>query len=217
MNKGHVLIYRGFAFFKGRKSFALLLSAIAFLFMSCDDDNIAKSMEGSWQGQYVVSSDGEDEDNVTQTLSFTYIEDDVKSGGNFTEEHSGHMKDVDCGTGTLDCIYHCSINGTWEIIAGDLYIYYNVPSLKVNINRDDVKFNYYNEWDALDEIDYSISTLTDLRGEMIRELKKSIYREMLNEYKTNDPDAPYRDVKVSERTLSFITNDAGTVELERIR
>lgn len=203
---------------KNRFFYILFISSL--LFISCNDTKLAKQLDGTWRsGTIQWSYDDGSKEEVVVTITFSYIEE-YNDDGTFVEERSGIVKDIDLEVldGSLNCNYRSSIKGRWEIIWGDLYLYYNVNTLEANVNKNDVDLSINNISDQLDMLSYTMGTWSDPRETLSKEAKKDIYKNLFHAYNSDSDDKAYTGLKVSGGTMSFEASDVrGRVKFERIK
>lgn len=198
----------------------LLQLVFCLLLISCNDVKLAKQLDGTWKSSTMQWSydDGRKEE-VVITITFSYSEE-RNDDGTFVEELSGIVKDVDLEVldGSFNCNYYSRIKGRWEIIWGDLYLYYNVNTLEVDVNQNDVDLSIYNISDQLDMLSYTMGTWSDPRETLSKEAKKDIYKNLFHAYNSDSDDKAYTGLKVSGGTMSFEASDVrGRVKFERIK
>ena len=188
---------------------------------SCNDEKLAKQMEGTWQGSYRTVYDNGAKERVEKVLTFHYDENDEwNDGGTFVEELYGTSNDIELifADGTVDCRYRSRIKGTWSVDFGDLYLTYNVTTLEVEINNSDVDLKLDRFTDQLNMAGYMLETLSDPKDDIVKEAKKSLYKDLFHQYKQSNADeAAFGDLKVSANELSFETDDLGRMTFRRVR
>lgn len=201
--------------------FLLLVSVLCFTFSSCNDNNMAKAVDGTWATSLNLKDEYGTPFTQNQTYKFTYIKDNAKDGGilkeytktTITEE----MDDIEV-TYTVSS----SIKGEYEFIFGDLYITYNLNSLDVKVSDVD--------WKASDDMDFA--TKIDLLNmafqgeelinekELSKEIRKNSYKNFYEDYQSmnenDDNGCSYQEVKVGNDVLSFITKDSGRITLHKV-
>lgn len=195
----------------------VLAIALALL-SSCEDDKLAKSMNGTWTGSIMISNDDQSKEKQDIYLKFNYIPSNDTSGGTYIEVRRAVVNGVDLDDAKMDVGYCSYIEGTWEVIAGALVTKPNVSTLKVNIDPQDVKIDYDNAWAALDGLYDEFSSLGYSRKEMASDLQKDLYTDLFHQYKedeNNDGEVTWYDLKVNGETMSFATDDIGTFTLHK--
>lgn len=200
-----------------RKITWVLLCCLAFV--SCNDDKLARQMEGTWKTSYSENY-GDGSERVVQTMTFHYDEDSMEDDGTFVEELSGtitdsNLEDVD---GTLTCRYRFRITGRWSVNMGDLDLTYDLNKCEVKINRSDVNLHlrHFDDYMAMDE--YKRETGYDPLDDVVREARKNIYEELHQQYQQhNAEDGSFANLKVTDNQLSFETNDLGRMTFRRVR
>lgn len=199
----------------------LLLAALSMCLASCDDNDLAKELDGTWSGDYTVSYDDGTKEKVTKTLSFSYNENSSDDDGVFVETLSGKMtiSDVSGINGDLTCTYQSRIEGRYEVLLGSLYLRYRVSSLEVDIDRNDIKLTFNNAMDELDyttnSLNYLTTTLHNVKDDLAKEVKKEVYRDLFQQYSLHDSDDEFADLEVSEGKMAFETSDMGRFTFHR--
>lgn len=205
---------------KANTIFVLLTTTLAmFSLSSCEDNSLAKSMDGTWKGGITTKYDDQSTEDQDVYLKFTYKESDDKDGGDYVEVRNSKVQNVDLDDEKMSATYRTYIEGTWEIIAGELYMKPNVSSLKVSVSPEDVKISYNNMWAALDDLDDVISSLGFSRQEIVDDMQKDIYKDLFHQYKDdadNADEESFSDLKVNGGTMSFKSDDVGTITLNKV-
>lgn len=193
---------------------SITLCVFVLSFFSCGDTNLAEKSVGAWQFSYHTSYDDGSKENATQTLEFS--KDDDKDGGTFTEKEVGKLMGEDDDV-HYTCKYTSTINGTWEVVAGDLQLIYDVTSLVVNTDKDDIDIKYDNTIDAIDAVSYSLETMTDISAEVAKAAQKEIYTNLFHAYSdSNDEGSVYKNLTIEGDNMSFETDDLGKVDLSKV-
>lgn len=193
----------------------ILISCLAFL-SSCDDINLAEKLDGTWKGSVTISYDDQSKEVQEVYQRFKYFEDNVDNDGNVVEVRDCQVKDVDLDGMTMDVRYHTYISGTWEVLNGDLYIKYDVSTLKVKISPDDVELHENN---AL----VGIALLAGMLGgytpyDIVNDLQKDLYKDLFHQYSEDvddDGETVLPNLNISDDVISYESSDVGTVKLER--
>ena len=187
---------------------------------SCNDEDLAKQLEGTWQSSYVTAYDTGAKERIEMTITFQYDENNEdEDGGTFVEELFGKVKDIDLMfiDGTVNCQYHSRIEGTWSVDFGDLYLTYNVTTLEVEVNKSDVDLKLERFTDQLNMASYMMETWSDPTDEIVKEAQKDIYKELFHQCKRhNTEEAPFADLKVSATEMSYETSDLGRMKFRRV-
>lgn len=184
---------------------------------SCNDAKLAEELEGNWHTDYSTSDKDGSKEKVDMVYEFEHIDSNSKNGGNFAERLFGALKNVELEdiNGTVSYKYESYIEGTWEVKEGDLHINYDLNTLEVEIDADDVKLNLRN---ALSEMAlglYVMGSMRDPIKDFVEETKKELYSTLYEQYKDERSDA-YRELKIEGNNMSFLTGDMGRMEFERI-
>ena len=198
--------------------FSFFFIGVSLLFTSCNDTKLAQQLDGIWTGGYNVSYDDGSKEHIKETLKFSFNENSDNDNGTFTEVLEGkmHISDDD---GTMTCNYRSRIEGRYEVLAGDLYLYYNMSTLAVDVDENDIDISFDHALDQLEyeaaSVEYITSTLRSPKEEMAKEAKKEIYRTLFHQYKQTDEDVGFLDLKVSDTEMSFDTEDMGRFTFHR--
>ena len=206
------------------KSNNFLLGILAFFplfFTSCNDSELAKKLDGSWEGSYTISSADGSKEKVQSIYSFNYDESRKDDDGTFVAMLIGHRNEADPGfDGTITFEYQSQIEGRWEVLMGTLYLYYDMNSLEVSVDPDKIKVKFDNDMDQLDYIngyiDYFSTTLRTPMEDLAKEAKKDVYESLFIQYNQHDDDEGYPDLEVSDNEMSFETQDLGRMVFHRI-
>ena len=123
----------------------LLLLTVCMTFSSCKDNQIAKDIQGTWSRD-IIDDDDDINMKAKETMTFAYVEDEV-FGGTFDERKDGifdtDMEDIE--DSHMRVSLHSTIKGTYEILDGDLYLKYDINSLKLNLSPDDIELDIKDE------------------------------------------------------------------------
>ncbi len=203
-----------------RKTLIFYLAIImTFCLVSCQDNSLAQSMDGTWKGYITTHYDDQSKEKEDIYIQFNYIENSDKVGGTYIEVGNCYAKDIDLDDTKLDVHYTTYIEGEWEVLAGTLSMTPDVSTLKVNVNPNDVKQNYQSVSAVLD----NFADIMDIFGESTRELvsyiQKHLYTNLFHEYKREENDAEdefFDDLEVDESNISFTTGDVGKTTLKKV-
>lgn len=188
----------------------LLLLTVCMTFSSCKDNQIAKDIQGTWSRDFIDDDDGI-KMRTKETITFAYVEDEL-TGGTFDERKDGifdmEMEDVEDSYITISL--YSTIKGTYEILDGDLYLKYDINSLKLNLSPDDIELDIKDE-DFLKEMKQTEMSMDELKVVLAEEWKETFLEELRKGYLDNHPDGAYPDVKIEGKQLSFTTADQGVL------
>jgi hypothetical protein len=202
----------------------ILYMLVLIAFTSCNDGKLAKGLTGSWTSRYTTTRSDGTKEKVTEKLTFVYDGSDVDSDGTFTEELTGYYTGIETDEYNLEFTYHSRIKGKYEVIAGDLYLYYKMSTLTVDIPPEDFKIKYTN-YDLSDFMDDFADAfrksifggeIKDPKKELIKVYKKECYSLLFQGYNSGDEDSCYSDLEVSDTYMSFETADLGTMRFKRV-
>lgn len=191
---------------------ALLLPILSFF--SCNDTELAEKAVGTWALNITTSYDDGSKDEATGVFKFVKEEDN--DGGTFTEKRLGVFSGEE-DKAHYTCKYKSTITGTWDVFAGKLELVYDIPSLKVTINADDVNLKYNSFLDELDAATYALRTLTNVTAELAKTAQKELYTDSFRSYKSmNDEGGVFNNLTIEGDKMTFDTNDMGTLHLTKI-
>lgn len=204
------------------KSKYFVLGILAFFplfFTSCNDSDLAKKLDGAWEGSYTLSFADGSKEKVQVHYSFTYDES-REDDGTFVETRRGRVNDPDFD-GTYICEYQSQIKGRWEVFAGGLYLHYNINSLEVSVDPDDIIVKHDNDLEQLEylaaSMDYFSSTFRTPKEDLAKDFKKEAYKSLFVEYsQINDGDIRYGELKVSNTEMSYVEEDDDRMIFHRI-
>lgn len=191
-------------------SVALILGAV-FL-TGCQDNKLARDLEGKWIGNLdFVAEDGTP---YTQTLfyRFKYKESNRTDGGIFSEYRSYSMEEtIEEDNILINYTVNSLIGGRYEVLFGDLVLLYDLNTLKVTI--DDVDMSVAESPFLTDEImDFGNALIeiftSPFEGEITKELQKNAFKEFYEQYEQdNINEGSYKNLTIEGDTLSFIASD----------
>jgi len=187
---------------------------VMMMLSSCNyDGQLAEDASGCWTYGFKTSYD---DGSKTETHVYINLKKDVnQNGGDFMEStvssanyrHEGDPYTVP---------YCTTIEGTWEILDGDLYQKYDISTLQVNAYQDSIKATSYENAFAIAFMSQYISKSFYL-GQVANQFNKDMYKKMFHEYKDyNDNGIVCLDVAVVDSVLYFDTGDLGRVECGKI-
>lgn len=201
-------------------SFWSLLLCLSLTWTSCTDVELAKAAKGNWtHTQQLTDEDGMPYTETTR-YSFNHIDGGDKDGGTFTERTYIKQKGEEDG---MAVSYRMSahVKGEWEFILGDLYMTYDLASLRVNM--DDLDFaltedaSYDMRLGMAGVALYEGLTGTDLldKDGLGEEIANEWYQELYQLYKSeNEDETCYQDVEIEGNVMTVGTAD-GRMTLHR--
>ena len=192
---------------------AILIFAMA---LSYGDINLAEKLDGTWMGSITISYDDQSKEEQDVYQKFDYSDDTVDNDGSMFEVRECNVKNVDLDDMTMDVKYHSYINGTWEVLDGDLSIKYDVSTLKVKVNVDDVKLHYNNALAGLAALVGMLGGYTPY--DIVNDLQKELYKDLFHQYQEgvdDDGRITYSNLKVEDNNASYDASDVGTLHLVR--
>lgn len=194
-------------------------AVLCTLLVSCDDNRLARELNGTWRGSVSTSYDDQSQERQTIFATFLYDKDGDTDGGTLVEERKIKMTNMDLDDYTADAVYHSRIEGTWEVIWGDSYIYYDVSSLQVTVNEKEVNIHWQSISQPFNALSDFLSYGYNVKTDLTRQLQKNAYSELFKSYKEDAAqaeDAPYVDLKVNGNSMSYETSDVGQLTFTRI-
>lgn len=192
---------------------ALVAILVVAMALSYGDTNKAEKLDGTWKGSITISYDDQSKEKQDVYQMFDYSNESVDNDGKIIEARDCQVKDVDLDDMTIGVKYRSYISGTWEVLDGDLYIKYDVSTLKVKINIDDIKLHYNNALVGLAGMlgGYSIY-------DIVNDLQKDLYKDLFHQYQEgvdDDGKIVYPNLKVDDNSASYDASDVGTLHLIR--
>ena len=168
---------------------------------------LAKEASGKWECINVVGEDGNKEKTYYELGN---VEGNT-SGGSL-KEITYFIQSAEYGVGQkCNVKYKSIIQGTWEIIAGDMYFTYDLSTLKVSFESID-----YPDMDKFSEA-IAQGFLKNYGQSLIQEDVKELKEELYSWYSENDNNEDcYQNVKIKGDNMSFEAEDA-VVKLVRIK
>ena len=192
---------------------AILIFAMA---LSYGDINLAEKLDGTWMGSITINYDDQSKEEQDVYQKFDYSDDTVDNDGSMFEVRECNVKNLDLDDMTMDVKYHSYINGTWEVLDGDLSIKYDVSTLKVKVNVDDVKLHYNNALAGLAALVGMLGGYTPY--DIVNDLQKELYKDFFHQYQEgvdDDGRITYSNLKVEDNNASYDASDVGTIHLVR--
>lgn len=210
--------------YEEKRLFLLFCLTFCFIFSVCNDEKLAKAVNGRWNSSVKMKDEYGVPYTENQTYQFTYIENDAKNGGVVKEYVEATMMEE---VSDIEVTYTIgsSICGEYEFIWGDLYIVYDLSSLDVKISN--VGYKIADDTDILTKMNY-VSTALDMalagqelidKKKLTKEIQKNTYQSLYENYKSanNDGDGCYcKEVNIGNNIMSFKTADIGQISLCRV-
>lgn len=195
--------------------------SVLFLLLatSCNDVKLAQALDGRWEAKYVQSySDGE-KDTIEQIMTFIYDEDESDYDGVFCEELYCKTNELDDDDYTYSFSYRSTVTGTYEVLAGDLYLDYDLSSLEITLDAKDINLKPKGldaAWNMLGQSFYSyLNNSESIESSLAKELKKEIYKSQFEIYQYNSSeDVCNPDLTIEENVMSYNT-ESGKIRYKR--
>ena len=208
-----------------KKTLLQVITIMSFTLTACEDAKLAKEASGTWETTLNLKDEYGTPYDQHQTYTFQYIEDDMKDGGTLIECTETTLTEE---SDDIEVTYTAktSIQGKYELIWGDLYITYNLSSLDVVISN--VSYKISDTADLSTQLDYAQAAIgmallgQELinKDELAEEIRKNAYKSFYETYEaSNEEDeegACYKEVKIENGTMSFVTSDVGRMHLKKV-
>lgn len=186
-----------------RLAVGTILISLSFALVSCGDDGLAKKVVGDWYGSYENTYSNGCKEKIDVTWSFK--QDGSNAGGKFTEKHQGNYSGEADGI-NYQLEYESSIAGAWGVLNGDLKQNFDIATLEIFINPDQVKI--------LNRKSYRLGNLDDVRTFIAKEARRSLFEELFDEYQLyNKANGKLKDLEVEDGLLSYDTDDKGRITM----
>ena len=197
-----------------------LMLLITSIFYSCEDNKLAKEMEGTWTTSYISSYEDGTKSYIDEQVTFKNENSD-KGGGSFFEIRTG-KEELDEDEINIKYRWISRIEGTWSIDLENLVLNYNMSTLEVEVGKEDVNFDFkgeaylWNDWGTL------IMNGFYLNNNLYKELKKSCYKDLFQYYAkareyTKENGLTFYNIQIKGSILSFETDDLGRIEYSRVK
>lgn len=187
----------------------VLVSALSALISicSCSDNYYAKELNGKWATAYVISySDGE-KDSITEYVTFKYMPDSKIDDGTFTEIRYYCTNEIEGEDFNYTLKFNTSISGKYEINLGDLSLKYDVSTLVVNLNDNDVHKRYVSSDQALAALGPALAYAIygyDPEDDFSTSLKKETYKNLFEYYEeVSSTESGFTDLIIDNGRMSY--------------
>lgn len=202
------------------KHLSLILLLLPMLFVSCGDNELARSADGLWYSKLNMKDDYGIPYTREEFLCMNYEESSEKDGGTFVETVISHVSEDD---GDYKITYDvCStIEGEWEILLGDFITVYDLYSLDIKI--DSLKFQPSESADFISELSFFSDIWgLSLEQEGIKEdIRKSAYQQIISDYRRHnyqvkEEEGCFNDFQVNGDVLSYVASNV-TMKMLRVK
>lgn len=208
------------------KSTLVFIIIVLVAFTSCRENELAKKADGTWYMVLDMKNDEGTPYTEERIYTFNYDENADVFGGTFTEQNIDTMPEEEIDDFIISYTSTTTINGNWEVIAGGLYLTYNLSSLEVSIDDIDIKLS--DDLDLLTYMSYTELAMgnallgQDLINEkaIAKDLRKGIYQDAYelyeaNNYLSENNNYCYTDLTIEDDIMVF-TGEEGTAVLKKL-
>lgn len=186
----------------------LLVALVPLLFTSCSDIKLAEKLDGSWKAKYSISFDDGEKDKVVEIMTFKYDDSSIKDDGTFREERSAKTNEMEDEGVYYSIHYSTSVTGRYEVLNGDLYLKYDLSTLVVNIDGNDISIRT--------DGDYSDYDMASVKQEVAKAAKAECHKNMYQLYKQlSSGDYAYKNLKIEGDEMSYVTDD-GNIKYHKV-
>lgn len=188
---------------------------LALALSSCEDTRVAGELEGTWTRGYVMPFEDGTKERIREQITFLRTDRDSK-GGTFEEICTGEdeLKEKQY-IATYKWV--SSIKGTWEISRKQLFEHYDISTLEVVLNKEDVKTELnpdYYFWNS-DNLIMDAISLQSLHEELKQDTYKALYRSYSSLNRQDHKGRGYTDVQVKGNEFSYMSADMGRITFRR--
>lgn len=197
-----------------KKAFLLYILVVLLILSSCSDFSLSSKIIGTWETEYVQTDNGVKETAI-QCNQFKEDEEDA-TGGPMTETLL--VEGVLNSSGyNVKYSYKATIKGHWDIVDGDLYLDYYTNTLQFQMNNNDVNVDYLNLNTAIETLN-EVFSFQNPKADIVEELREGIYSELKSSFQDQHirKETPYLDLNIVDGSMSFETEDMGTVTFKKI-
>lgn len=187
----------------------LATSFLALSLSSCDDAKLAKELQGTWKSDPTTAIEDGCKFKDVNYMTFKHVESNEKDGGEYTETHKGKGNFEEDGM-FFKVEYTVTVSGEYEVLAGDLYLKYDVSTLNVSI--DDVNYGATKDSDIFTQANMLGSVMDGSWSETRRLIKQEMQPELYNDFyeqvqQWNEEEAPYGNLEIEGNKLSYDTDE----------
>ncbi|MCF0124458.1 MAG: hypothetical protein HUJ68_01655 [Clostridia bacterium] len=193
----------------------LIMLVIVSLFSSCEDEKLAKQLEGTWSKE--INTNDENGFAYLEEIcySFKYHDFEDKSGGYLIEETTREQSFVEDAR-LINFTLHSKIEGEYEVISKSLSFLYNLSTLQVEVSNIEVKSNttgnsLFDLSNALNSINSQMrasfygTSMEEIYAKKISEIAR---QELYEQYESDNLlDTSFSDLKIEKNVLSFISSE----------
>ncbi len=188
----------------------LIFTTILVGCATSNDVEKAKQSEGIWSAKF--SFPNPEGTRIEQTITYTLTDVDGNKGA--LTEHRRWLFDELRDDAKIT--YHATsvVNGWWDVYNGDLYLHYELSTLKVNIDS----FRVSARDDVSPEIAIGINKYRDTYLQrVVDEMRDYLRDAMIEDYKRYDiQGATYFNLAIQNDSLYYTATDLGRVGFKKI-
>ena len=152
---------------------------------------------------------------VNEILTFEKTDD---YSGSFIEERNIRVEGVEDEDITASFVAHSRVNGTWEVMVGDLYLKYQLSTLRVSVDGESAKFNYASPIYEMKKYSYWAATLRNPEIDFVEALRKDVYSSLFDDYQEiTREDLPFTDLSINENIMTMKTGDSEIMTYQRMQ
>jgi hypothetical protein len=167
----------------------------------CACDSTADKIAGSWESNNFLAP-ADDGTKSDQSLSYVFTKNDGEEGGSMVEDTYFTMNEEVEGYKYV-AKYTSTINGTWKIKDDEMYITYDLNTIKIKINKLESKD---------EKVNAILQTMLNNP-----ELQQNVKNEMRDEYikENKEADTGYPIMSIEPNEMKWKTGDVGTITFRK--
>ncbi len=192
---------------------------IALFMTSCNDEDLAKAVKGTWTtGEHWDEDEDGEPINLCTTYIFKYNPKASYDGGAFAELCEIYVSE-ELGDFIVDLSLSAIITGKWEVLFGDISLEYDISSLEVDLDDLDVRLSddadYFSVMLYQEMLSEGFLSNNDIK-EIADDFRKEFYDQIRIGMQSDDCKDVLKDVKVEGETMSYEDEEEGLVTLTRV-